>query len=80
MSNVTPMTVVGDAEAVVELEVVEEAFEDVEELIVLEVVEFAIELVELIVLEVVEFVYIPLELLLLDVDMDVPEEGESVVP
>lgn len=50
------MTVVGDAEAVVELEVVEKTFEDVEERIVLEVVEFAIELVELIVLEVVEFV------------------------
>lgn len=74
MSKVTPITVVGDAEAVVELEVVEEAREDVE------FAEELIELVELIVLEVVEFVYIPLELLLLDVDMDVPEEGESVVP
>jgi hypothetical protein len=30
MLKVTPMTVVGDAEAVVELEVVDEAVEDVE--------------------------------------------------
>lgn len=69
------MTTVGDAEAVLELDVVEEAVEDVEDVEffddeleeeLLELVELTLELeVELLVLDVVEFVYVPIELLLL---------------
>jgi hypothetical protein len=50
--------VVGDAEAVVELDVVEEDFEEVEDVVTLadELVEELLELVELLVLDTVEFV------------------------
>jgi hypothetical protein len=50
--------VVGDAEAVVELDVVEEDFEDVEDVVILadELVEELLELEELLVLDIVEFV------------------------
>jgi hypothetical protein len=50
--------VVGDAEALVELDVVEEDFDDVEEVVILadELVEELVELVELLVLDIVEFV------------------------
>ena len=49
---------VGDAEAVVELDVVEEDFEEVEDVVTLadELVEELLELVELLVLDTVEFV------------------------
>jgi hypothetical protein len=57
ISKVTPATTVGDAEAVLELDVVEEAVEDVkllEEL--LELVEPTLDVLELVVLDIVEFV------------------------
>jgi hypothetical protein len=58
ISKVTTLTVVGDAEALVELDVVEEDFDDVEEVVILadELVEELVELVELLVLDIVEFV------------------------
>ena len=66
ISKVTPATTVGEAEAVFELDVVDEAFDDVEdvELLAVELVEELVELVEptlelvveLLVLDIVELV------------------------